>query len=837
MGRSRIHDDQVVDEGFVSEREFNDFHGQVVITGTEGTDDTELTTSFDNYLPGRGIFVGADGNVVSTGTNTIQIASFYNEFVASSGSLQSDIDGLGGGGNIVTSITASGVTITGAVTLASIEGIDLIPDIGTSTITISGTFAEGGGSVDPPVTFGRGFFHGYTTSTTSLAATFTPIPLDVQVVASGFSHTPGDSEVIADSDGVYDITYYVTTDMTVNTRSDAENALQVDTGGGFITVPGSLSINYGRQASQGGGNSAVRVAVVATSGDKFRVVSRGNSGSTTNFEVLPGYAGLTISDAQVSLNEPEIIINERKLLYIYEGTGGQVIGTDTVVTFDTDQLVDSEFSFTGGGSEVTFNEAGTYEVTYVVSIEALSGGTGGGQRSNADTWMEADTGGGFTEIPGTRAMQYVRGSVYGGVATQTYIRDYVVGDKIRVIADDTNGLAPQTVKPNGASLTVRDARASGQTGAAGPAGDTGGSDVDAIVGGVGIVVTSGSNETVIDGHLRYQKSENDAIIGGDNVTVVSGAETITISSVDTDTVSDAIIGGIGITVTSGSNETTIEGHLRYQKNENDAILGTDGNTVISGAQTITIQGFRPEFVSASGSLQSQIDAVEGSDVDSVNSLIGDITIAPGYNTTVETAGQTITVGTFDDDDVDSITASGVTVTGSVQFETLGGISVTADAGTDTVTISGGAEVGALTGSLFQVDFTNGGNTSNTWLAVSDSNLGGNTTPWTAAFPCRLAGVAFSNRNDDVNLDMEFHIAREGDGNSSTTEFVYEIRACRTGYKTDMPLTTLLLQPGDKVSVYAQNAGDSGRDVWFGSYWEITSRPAGEGCEDWTGNIS
>lgn len=779
MVRTRIHDDQVVDEGFVSESELNNFFDKVVITGTTGQDDTAITQTFDEYLPGQGIFVGSDGNVVSTGTSTINISGFYTEFVASSGSLQSGIDGLGGGGNVVNSITASGVTVTGSVTMEGAGAVYLA--VQGQTITISGA-APGSEGVDPPVTFGRGFFHGYTTSTTSLAATFTPIPLDVQVVASGFSHTPGDSEVTADSDGVYDITYYVTTTMTVNTRSDAENALQVDTGGGFVTVPGSLSLNYGRQASQGSGNSAVRVAVSASAGDKFRVASRGNSGSTTNFEVRPGFAGLTISDAQVSLNEPEIIINERKLLYIYEGTGGQSIGTDTVITFDTDQLVDPEFSFTGGGSEVTFNEDGTYEITYVVSIHALSGGTGGSARGSADTWAEADTGGGFTEIPGTRAMQYVRGSVFGGVTTQTFIRDYVVGDKIRVVADDTAGDSPQTVKPDGASLTVRDARASGQTGAAGPAGDTGGSDVDAIVGGAGIVVTSGSNETVIDGHLRYQKSENDAIIGGDNVTVVSGAETITISSIDTDTISDAIIGGVGVTVTSGSNEITIDGHLRYQKNENDSIIAGHGAVVTSGSNTITID-------------------------------------------------------TFDDNDVDSITASGVTVTGSVQFETLGGISVTADAGNDTVTISGGAEVGALTGSLFQVDFTNGGNTANTWLAVSDSNLGGNTTPWVAAFPCRLAGVAFSNRNTNVDLDMEFHVAREGDGNSSAVEFTYEVRACRTSYKTDMPLTTLLLQPGDKVSVYAQDAGGSGRDVWFGSYWEITSRPADEGCEDWSGNIS
>jgi len=36
------------------------------------------------------------------------------------------------------------------------------------------------------------------------------------------------------------------------------------------------------------------------------------------------------------------------------------------------------------------------------------------------------------------------------------------------------------------------------------------------------------------------------------------------------------------------------------------VLGTDGNTVISGTNQVTIQGFRTEFVTASGSLQSQI---------------------------------------------------------------------------------------------------------------------------------------------------------------------------------------------------------------------------------------
>lgn len=522
MVRTRIRSDQGEDIGFISEREFNDFFAEVVITGTN--EETDIITTFDNYLPNRGIFVGSDGNVVTTGTNTINIAGFYTEFVSSSGTLQDEIDAIVVDQAGIGSITASGITVTGTVIFDSLEGITLIPNASTNTITFSGTPSTGAAGI---------------------------------------------------------------TDINSET-------------GPSVTLVGAGDVTVSTSASN------------------------------------------------------------------------------------------------------------------VITIS--------------------------------------------GIPT----------------------LFPEDAPEN------------------------------AIVGGVGIVVTSGSNETTIDGHLRYTKDENDAIIGG-----------------------------VGITVTSGSNTITVDGHLRYQKNENDAVLGTDGNTVISGSDTITVQGFRPEFVAASGSLQEQIDAVEGSDVDSVNALLGDVLIVDGVNSTATTnvGANSIQIDTFDDDDVDSITASGVTVTGSVQFATLGGLSVSADASTDTVTISGGSEVGELIGSLFQIEFTNGGNTSNTWLAVSDSNLSGNRTPWVACFPCRLAGLSFSNRNDGTTLDLEVHVARVGDGNTNNLEFTYQIISARTAFKTNLALDTLELNPGDKVSVYAQNTGSQGRDVWFGIFWEITNRTTDEGSENWTGDIS
>ncbi|KKN19215.1 hypothetical protein LCGC14_0948110, partial [marine sediment metagenome] len=229
---------------------------------------------------------------------------------------------------------------------------------------------------------------------------------------------------------------------------------------------------------------------------------------------------------------------------------------------------------------------------------------------------------------------------------------------------------------------------------------------NALVGSDGITVTSGDPTDTISGfytefvaasgslsseidsdisthvadssahHVRYTKDENDAIIAGSNIVVVSGANIITISSDDPD-VPNALIGTDGITVTSGDPTDTISGfyaefvassgtlsseidsdiathagdssahHERYTKDENDALVGSDGITIVSGSNTIDVGGFRTEFVNASGSLQTQIDAVESSDVDSINSVIGDITITGSSNFPIRTEGQTITVSGAD----------------------------------------------------------------------------------------------------------------------------------------------------------------------------------------------
>ena len=73
MPRTRIHDDQVVDESFVSENELNNFFISVVITGTDN--DTSITTTFDDYFPNRGLITAGSGISVATGTNFVEITN------------------------------------------------------------------------------------------------------------------------------------------------------------------------------------------------------------------------------------------------------------------------------------------------------------------------------------------------------------------------------------------------------------------------------------------------------------------------------------------------------------------------------------------------------------------------------------------------------------------------------------------------------------------------------------------------------------------------------------------------------------------------------------------
>lgn len=104
------------------------------------------------------------------------------------------------------------------------------------------------------------------------------------------------------------------------------------------------------------------------------------------------------------------------------------------------------------------------------------------------------------------------------------------------------------------------------------------------------------------------------------------------------------------TSTVGGVTPTLDAHLAtkgYVDASHKALIGTDGVTITSGTNTVAVAGFRDEFVAASGSLQSQINAVEASDVDTITvtgtSLLGDITLQGLGSVTLLTSGQTVLI--------------------------------------------------------------------------------------------------------------------------------------------------------------------------------------------------
>jgi hypothetical protein len=206
-------------------------------------------------------------------------------------------------------------------------------------------------------------------------------------------------------------------------------------------------------------------------------------------------------------------------------------------------------------------------------------------------------------------------------------------------------------------------------------------DVNSLTGsitlaGAGEVGVSIDGQTITISGTPHPTEAINPLVGSDGITVVSGSSVDTIQGFRTEfvnasgTLSSEIDADIATHAASASAH-----HTRYGKNENDALTGSDGITIVSGSNSIDVQGFQAEFVSASGSLQTQIDAVEGSDVDSINSSTGIVDIAGKGETVVTVEGQNIVVSGTDHIDTVSDALVGT-----------GGITIIS--GSNTTTVSG-----------------------------------------------------------------------------------------------------------------------------------------------------
>lgn len=156
------------------------------------------------------------------------------------------------------------------------------------------------GPAGPAGSQGKNMFFATGGSDTSVTTAFTAVNLGNQVVASGFTHTPGSPDVTVDFTGIYEIEYYINADNNAsNTRSESEARLEIDTGGGYVAVPDTQSGMYHRNTAQNRNTGSASTITLLNAGDQIRLVHRMESGSGVGRSLGFG-TGLKIIDAESS---------------------------------------------------------------------------------------------------------------------------------------------------------------------------------------------------------------------------------------------------------------------------------------------------------------------------------------------------------------------------------------------------------------------------------------------------------------------------------------------------------------------------------------------------------
>lgn len=123
----------------------------------------------------------------------------------------------------------------------------------------------------------------------------------------------------------------------------------------------------------------------------------------------------------------------------------------TTIDFDSEDLnTDTavlDFDFTN--NEVDILKTGVYLVSYNLFVYVISN-----SRTQGQSWLELNTGGGFSTIVGTQGGLYCRLTNHGATGSALRVLSLNAGDTIRLRAMRTDGSGTLRVDDNGACLTV-----------------------------------------------------------------------------------------------------------------------------------------------------------------------------------------------------------------------------------------------------------------------------------------------------------------------------------------------------------------------------------------------
>ncbi len=456
--------------------------------------------------------------------------------------------GEGGGG---------GATSNAMVGTDGITVLSGVPTTGETTISGFRTeFVAASGSLRDDITsssFGGSLFDVYD-NTGGQTFTTSPITVNLDTIrkdtGEGVFSLSAD-EVTVNSTASFIFIIRVSSDVDAGTiRNGARAWLERDS----VEVDGTRAFSYHRTFGQGEGTAVSSVILDVTAGEVFRVRTAREYGGDTLITIADA-SSLTIFSAggqQGPQGEPGTSLIGADGITVISGV--PISSQTTVSGFQTEFVSASGTLATQVTTDIATHTAiaDAHHIRYTKDEnDAIVAGTNITVVSGSNIITINSTGGGGADGPDIDSINTVTGTMTLGGADGITIVDDTVDSDTPILT--VSGFRTEFVNASG---TLQSAI------------DTTQPDVDSLNSLTGDVTIIGKGEVGVT-------------VEGQNV-VVSGTDHAAANN--TDTISDAMI-------------------------------GTDGITVISGVPTeseTTISGFRTEFVAASGSLQSEIDAIDSS---------------------------------------------------------------------------------------------------------------------------------------------------------------------------------------------------------------------------------
>ena len=322
----------------------------------------------------------------------------------------------------------------------------------------------------------------------SLPTEFIDVPweiTDVETDPTVIEHsTVGTDNIIIHQEGLYLITYSLSIDAAATESTFDIHVRKNDT----TVIPGSLrTISEDDEINDVSNVFTVIlesndfITLQARSSDTGDLLETSSNMMVTKLGASKGEKG--VDGDQGPPGEDGVLTVSGTADYFngYDSTGTTQLNTSYTDIPLTQGYTTSAFSHSG--AEVTINQDNTYIIIGRFTVAQPSTSS----RSEAQMRLVVDTGGGYTEIPGTIGVCYSRISAQGkSTASAQVVLDLNDGDKVKLQAKENSG-GTLFGDQNGSGVMVfTTAGQTGPQGVKGDQGDSGDDGVDGIDGQDGI---------------------------------------------------------------------------------------------------------------------------------------------------------------------------------------------------------------------------------------------------------------------------------------------------------------------------------------------------------------